>query len=243
MIEIIQGDCLKVMRGMPDNSIDCVITSPPYNMRLRVRNGQYTEREWGEHFSKKYSDFHDAMPINDYYEFHSSCIKEMLRISPIVFWNIQIVTGSKDALFKIIGKFYSEIRDIIIWDKKTAQPAMNSMVLNSGYELIIIFDNTGRKGRQLHNSYFDRGTLDNVWRLGRGGRGDIKGHSAVFPIELVTKILTNFTKENDTILDPFLGTGTTARACKDLSRNCIGIEISPEYIKIAQDRLKQEVLL
>jgi site-specific DNA-methyltransferase (adenine-specific) len=50
-------------------------------------------------------------------------------------------------------------------------------------------------------------------------------------------------KEGDTVLDPFLGTGTTAKAAKDLSRNYIGIEINPDYVKIAQDRLKQEVLL
>ena len=85
-------DCLKFMQTLPDKSIDCIITSPPYNMRLRIRNGEYTQREFGAHFSKKYTDFGDALPMEEYYKFHSNCIKEMLRISPLVFWNIQIVT-------------------------------------------------------------------------------------------------------------------------------------------------------
>lgn len=58
---VVCGDCLEVMRQMPDKCVDLVVTSPPYNMRTRVRNGQYTERETAENFSKKYRFYHDAL--------------------------------------------------------------------------------------------------------------------------------------------------------------------------------------
>lgn len=236
-------DCLDFMKQIPDKSIDCVITSPPYNMRLRIRNGEYTEREKSEHFSKKYSEFHDALPINDYYNFHKKAIKEFLRISYLVFINIQIVTGSKEAWFKLIGNFNKQIKDIVVWDKGEGQPAMHSAVINRGYELIIILEANSKAGREFNKSYFKRGEMSDIWRYGRGGNGSVDGHSALFPIDLVGKIINNWSKQNDIILDPFLGSGTTAVACKQLKRNFIGIEISEKYCEIARQRLRQNILL
>jgi len=241
--KIYNEDCLETMKRMENNSIDCVITSPPYNMRLRIRNGVYTEREMGAHFSKKYTDFDDALPIKEYEKLHTEILTELLRVSPIVFWNIQIVTGSKEAIFKIIGTFASEITDIIIWDKGFGQPAINNGVLNRGSELIIVFEKERKNGRTFNKYEFERGTLQDIWRIGRGGKGDIKSHTAVFPERLVGKILRNFTKENDIIYDPFMGTGTTARVCKDMNRNYIGSEISEEYCEIIKKRLAQQTLI
>jgi len=72
---------------------------------------------------------------------------------------------------------------------------------------------------------------------------DIRVHPTQKPSELFMSIIEDFSEENDLILDPFLGSGTTAVACKQLKRNYIGIEISPEYCKIAEERLRQEILL
>jgi site-specific DNA-methyltransferase (adenine-specific)/modification methylase len=102
---ILNCDLLDGFKQIPDNSIDLTVTSPPYNMRTRVRNGKYTTREKSGHFSKKYNNFDDALSIDDYFNFHSNALKEMLRISNIVIYNIQVVTGSKEALFKMIGLF------------------------------------------------------------------------------------------------------------------------------------------
>ena len=137
---IYNEDCIETMAKMPDKFIDLVVTSPPYNMRTRIRNGKYTTREKIEHFSKKYKHFDDALPINNFYEFHSKVLNELLRISKIVYYNFQIVTGSKEAFFKIIGDFNKDIKDIIIWDKGSGQPAMHGMVLNSCYEMILILE-------------------------------------------------------------------------------------------------------
>jgi site-specific DNA-methyltransferase (adenine-specific) len=240
---IYQGDCLEVLKTLPDKGVNCVITSPPYNMRLRIRNGDYTEREWAEHFSKKYTEFHDALSMNDYESFHTSVIKELLRVSPIVFWNISIVTGSKEAVFKIIGRFSREITDIIIWDKGHGQPAMNNGVLNRGYELVVIFESERKNGRTFNQYYFDRGTMPDLWKIGRGGKENDATHTATFPIQLADKIIIGWTKKDDIILDPFMGCGTTAISAQKLGRKFIGIEISPEYCKIAEQRLKQKPLI
>ena len=133
---IYNENCLETLSRMPDKCIDLVVTSPPYNMRTRIRNGEYTTREKSEHFSKKYKHFDDALSIDDFYSFHSEVLNELLRVSKIVCYNFQIVTGSKEAFFKIIGDFNKHIKDIIIWDKGHGQPAMHGQVLNSCYENI-----------------------------------------------------------------------------------------------------------
>lgn len=234
--KIIQGDCLEVMASMPDKCVDLIVTSPPYNMRTRVRNGKYTTREKSEHFSKKYSNFHDALPIDEFYHFHKNCIREMLRVSKVVAYNFQIVTGSKEAFFKIIGDFSQDIKDIIVWDKGFGQPAMHEKVLNSAYEFILIMEDDKKAGRVVQNATFKRGEMQNILRVGRVN-SKIKSHSAVFPEKLAKEIIINFSKEGDTVLDPFLGSGTTAVACRQTKRNFMGIELSPEYCKIAQQRL------
>jgi site-specific DNA-methyltransferase (adenine-specific)/modification methylase len=236
MIDLRLGDCLEVMKTIPDKSIDMILTSPPYNMRTRIRNGKYTTREKSEHFSKKYKYFDDALPIDEFYSFHKDCITEMLRISKIVIYNFQIVTGSKEAFFKIVGDFNKDIKDIIIWDKGFGQPAMHEKVLNSAYEMLLILEDDKSAGRVIKNSTFKRGELQNILRIGRGKKiSDI--HSACFPKELAETIIKNFSKENNTVLDPFTGSGTTGVACKELGRSFIGIEISPEYFKIAERRI------
>jgi site-specific DNA-methyltransferase (adenine-specific)/modification methylase len=236
--KLICGNCLDVMKTIPDKQVDLVLTSPPYNMRTRICNGKYTTREKSEHFSKKYSEFHDALPIDKFYEFHKACLLEMLRISKVVAYNFQIVTGSKEAFFKLIGDFNKDIKDIIVWDKGFGQPAMHEKVLNSAYELILILENDKKAGRVIQNAIFDRGTMQNILRINRG-TSKIKGHAAVFPEKLVESIILNFSKENDTVLDPFMGSETTGVVCKKLNRGFIGVELCEKYYNDAKERIER----
>jgi len=238
MITLIQGDCLEKMRDIPDGSVDLVVTSPPYNMRTRVRNGKYTTREKSEHFSKKYDNFDDAMSIDNYYMFHKSVINEMLRIAKTIIYNIQIVTGSKEAVFRLIGDFNKEIKDIIIWDKGHGQPSMHKGVINKATELLLVFDSTVSAGREISNHNFERGKLSDIWRIPRE-RSVIKGHGAVFPTMLAEMAVVNFSKEQGIVLDPFMGSGTTGVACVNTGRDFIGIEQDAEYFKIAEHRIQE----
>lgn len=230
--------CLETLKRMEDQTVDCVITSPPYNMNLRIRNGKYCSRQIVKELSTKYDGFADNLPIEEYYEFHSSVMRELLRVSKVIFYNIQIVTGSKRSIFKMIGEFNEFLKDIIVWDKGVAQPAMQKQVLNRRSELILVFETDYPISRQYRYANFDRGTLSDIWQIRRGKKKN-KNHGAVFPEELVEMIINNFTNKGEIIYDPFMGTGTTAIVAKRLGRKFIGSEIGNEYYKFSNERLGQ----
>ena len=238
--KIYNENCLKTLSKMKDNSIDLVITSPPYNMNLRIRNGKYCSRQIVKEFSTKYDDFSDNLPIDEYNKFHTKVLKELLRVSDLVFYNVQIVTGSKRSVFKMIGEFADYLKEVIVWDKGYAQPAMQHQVLNRRTELILVFENDYPISRQFRKKgKFARGTFDDIWNIKRRYNRD-SSNGAVFPEELVEKILHNFSCKKDIICDPFMGTGTTAVVAKKLNRKFIGSEINKKYIKIAEARLNEE---
>ena len=238
--KIYEEDCLSTLKKMKDDSVDVVITSPPYNMNLRIRNGKYCSRQIVKEISTKYTEFSDNLPIDEYNEFHTNVLKELLRVSDLIFYNIQIVTGSKRSIFKMIGEFSENLKEIIVWDKGNGQPAMQQQVLNRRTELILVFEKDYPISRQFRKrGKFKRGTLDDLWLIKRGKKVGGENHGAVFPEELVSTILENFSKEDDIIYDPFMGTGTTAVVAKQLNRKFIGSEISQRYIEIAEERLKK----
>ena len=234
--KIYNENCLTTLKNMKDNSIDLVVTSPPYNMNLRIRKGLYCSRQIVKEISTKYTEFDDNLPIDEYNKVHTEVLKELLRVSDLIIYNIQIVTGSKRSIFKMIGEFANNLKDIIIWDKGYGQPALQNQVLNRRTELILVFEKDYPISRQFRKrGTFKRGTLDDIWEIKRE-RSKEKGHGAVFPQELVAKILENFSKEGDVIYDPFMGTGTTALVARRLNRKFIGSEISEKYIEIANQR-------
>lgn len=235
---IYNESCIDTLKRMDDGSVDLVITSPPYNMNLRIRNGKYCSRQIVKEFSTKYAGFDDNMPIDDFFKFHSQVLRELLRVGKCIFYNIQIVTGSKRAFFKIMGEFSDYLKDVIVWDKGHAQPAMASKVLNRQTELILVFEGANAISRQFENATFSRGTLGDIWQIKRGKKVS-KEHGAVFPEELVKTILKNFSKEGDIVYDPFMGTGTTATTASLFNRKYIGSEINPDYITFAEERISK----
>jgi len=240
---IYNESCLETMKRIPDAFVDVVITSPPYNMNLRIRNGEYCSRQIVKEISTKYEGFADNIPIDEYYNFHSSVLNELLRISNLVFYNIQIVTGSKRAIFKIIGDLSDKLKDVIVWDKGYGQPAMQEQVLNRRSELILVFENDYPISRQFRSATFKRGTLDDIWEIKRERKKGVSNHGATFPQELIRIILENFSKENDIIYDPFMGTGTTAIVSKLMKRRYIGSEISKDYYSLCNNKLEQSISL
>ena len=226
---IYQGDCLELMKGIPDNSIDLVFTSPPYNF-----GGVSIYKKLG----KKYSNYDDNMKPLQYYKWLDERLIEMIRISRLTFLNIQMLSGNKDALFSIIGNYKKYLKEIIIWNKINSEPAISKNVLNSQFEFILVFSNTNNK-RKFDVCNFRRGRLSNLWNIHKNYKFNLKGHHAIMSIDLAIKVIDNFSKTNDLILDPFLGSGTTAVACKQLGRRYIGIEISKEYCKISEDRIRK----
>lgn len=236
-VKLLQGDCLEVMRSIPDNSVDLILTSPPYNMNLRIRNGKYCSRQIVKEISTKYASFDDNLPMDDYFEFNKNVLNECLRVSDLVFFNVQILTGNKPALFRLMGEFHDRIKELIVWDKLNAQPAIGKNVMNSQFEILLVLQNSKPESRAFSSAQFDRGTLSNLWGIKRGKKVD-KNHGAVFPLELAEKVIANFSKTGQVVLDPFMGVGTSGVAAKILGRKFIGIEIDPNYFAIAKNRIE-----
>lgn len=238
MIELLNIDCMEYMATQPDNAFDLAITSPPYNMNLRVRDGKYCSRQIVKELSTKYNNYADNLPMDEYYNFVNGVVTELLRISAVVFFNIQMITGNKPALFKLLGSHAESVKELIIWDKGQGQPAIGRNTLNSRHELLIVFSKNAIT-RQFDVCNFERGTLDNLWQIGKG-KPEIDGHNAGYPKELTDKIILNFANKSDKIFDPFLGTGTTAISAHYFGCDFVGCEIDEDYFNAASERFDRE---
>ena len=147
----------------------------------------------------------------------------------------------RDGILDILKKF--SCKQLIFWSAKVDFPLNYTAIhiwdkkcgVGSMYERI--FERNGGKNYRVFGYYLINSSVAAKYT------GDIfTGHKSQKPIKLIKKLVEEHTKKGDTVLDPFLGSGTTAVACKELGRNYIGIEISPEYCKIAENRLAQGVL-
>lgn len=240
MIELYNDDCMNVLQKMIDEGkrVDAIITSPPYNMNLRIMHGKYVSRCRNKNhkieFSNKYDTYTDDMPMNDYFSFQDEFIDKALQVTDLMFYNIQMITGNKVALLQLLGKYAEKIKEIIIWNKRNSQPAMQNGVLNSQYEFIFVFQNSKPYNRSFEDALFPRGTESNVWDIKRERNKLIK---AGFPTELVKRILKNFVKSGSIVFDPFMGSGTTGVVCKELGYDFIGVEMDKEMFEKAKDRI------
>ena len=233
-------DCMEYMKTCSDNEFDLVVTSPPYNMNLRVnsKGDGYCSRQITKELSTKYNGYDDNLPMDDYEDFICVVVAELLRVSKTVFFNIQMITGNKPALFRFMGKFSNQIKELIVWDKCKAQPAIGKGVLNSGYELIIVLGNNPI-ARAFNDPVFNRGELSNIWKIPTQTSAD-KNHGASFPRQLAEKIIGNFAREGQKVFDPFLGTGTTAIEAHLAGLEFTGCEINSDYLEAARIRINRE---
>lgn len=226
------GDVLEIMRQMPSESIDLVVTSPPYNLKNSTGNGMKDGR--GGKWSKAalmsgYSDHHDNMPHDEYVAWQRNCLKEMLRIvkeDGAIFYNHKwrVQGGLLQDRQDIVNGF--PVRQIIIWRRK------GGINFNRGYFLPtyeVIYLIAKPKFRLAPKA----SGIGDIWEFGQ----ELKNpHPAPFPVALIERIISS--TEAHVILDPFMGSGTTAIAAINLARQYIGIDISKEYCKMADDRVR-----
>ena len=227
MNEIICGDCLEVMKDIPDKSVDLIITSPPY-----FNSAKKYQRGTGVHYSM---DVGEPMYV---IEDCSELLLKVLKDDGFYCLNLGFSYGETGVLrpFYITQRLLKQgwfCIDTIIWWKNNPIPIKDR--LTNAFEYIFVFAK-----HPLTKYPNNIGYKHNVFQSSIAKSKGLS--SAPFPIKLPQFCIEVFSKENDLVLDPFMGSGTTCVAVKQLKRNYIGIEINPAYIKIANERLRQEIL-
>lgn len=231
--KIILGDCLDVMRHIPDGSIDLIVTSPPYNLKNSTGNGMKNGRggKWpNAALINGYDNYDDNMPYDEYVAWQRKCLSEMLRIIPdhgAVFYNHKwrVQAGLLQDRQEIVAGF--PVRQIIIW-KRAGGINFNAGYFLPTYEVIYMIAKPNFTLAPKANAFGD------IWEFPQ----EMKNiHPAPFPVALIDRIVASTSAK--TVLDPFMGSGTTAIAARKNKRNYVGIELSPDYVKLANDRIAQ----
>lgn len=261
--EIVCGDCEKVLKDFPANSIDLIVTSPPYADKRNNTYGGIYPGEYVNWFLPKAKEF-----------------LRVLKPSGTFILNIKerVVNGERhtyvlDLILKIRSQGWIWTEEFI-WHKKNCYPGKWPNRFRDAWERCIQFNKTkdfqmfqenvmvpmGKwaESRLKHLSGTDMRRDESKVQSGFGKRianwvgkdkvyptnvlhlateSSNKNHSAVFPESLPAWFIKVFTKEGDVVLDPFIGSGTTAVAAKKLNRKYIGIDILPEYCKLSEERL------
>ena len=234
--KFICADALATMKTMPSECLDLVVTSPPYNLKNSTGNGMNENTrsgKWaGNALQKGYSNYSDNIPNDEYAKWQHDCLVEMFRLirhDGAIFynhkWRVQdgLIQDRQDIIQDL------PVRQIIIWRRK------GGINFNPGYflptyEVIYLIPKPDFKLVPKANAYGD------VWEFMQELKNE---HPAPFPVNLIERIISS--THAQLVLDPFMGSGTTAIASKLLGRDFIGIEISPEYIALAKKRLSDSL--
>jgi site-specific DNA-methyltransferase (adenine-specific) len=236
--KILCGDCLQVMKDIPDNSIDMVLTDPPYGT---------TACSWDS-----------IIPLDLMWEQLKRIIKNKGAI---------VLFGSQPFTTKLINSNINMFKYEWIWNKTFGKDpfATNRRPMKSHENILLFYYSQPvfnpqktkgipysdkRKGIKINAQHYNK---DRIGIFNEGTREPIsvlkinhtnfnQYHPTQKPVSLIEYLVITYTNKNDLVLDFCIGSGTTAVACKNTHRRFIGIEQSPEYCKIAEERLRQEVL-
>ena len=229
----IVGDCITVMKKMPAESVGIVVTSPPYNLRNSTGNGMRNGNggKWPDAaLMEGYENHEDEMPHDEYVEWQRQCLQQMMRVlreDGAIFYNHKwrVQGGLLQDRHDIVSGF--PLRQIIIWKRK------GGINFNPGYflptyEVVYLIAKPKFKLAEKANAMGD------VWEFMQEMNNP---HPAPFPLAFAERCVRSTTAE--LILDPFMGSGTTAIAAMKAERHYVGIDISKEYVDMANKRVKE----
>jgi site-specific DNA-methyltransferase (adenine-specific) len=210
-INLMQGDCLERMKEIPDGSIDMILTDPPYGMDFQSNYRQIKHR--------KIKGDTNLGWLDDW------CY-ELFRVAAdntahYVFCSFHNVDKFKQCLEK---KF--KIKNMLVWEKNNTSMGDLKGDFAPKYEMIIFI----HKGRRLINGKRDPNVL-------KFAKTKNEHHPTQKPVDLLEYLIAKFSDDGQTILDPFMGSGSTGVAAKNLNRNFIGIELDETYFNIAKERI------
>lgn len=248
-IQLMQGDCLERMKEIPDGSIDLTVTSPPYDS-IRNYHG----------FTFNYES-----TLRELFRVTKIGGVVVWVVNDQTVNGSETGTSFRQALYAMDCGF--RLHDTMIWHKSGFTfPSANRYY--PVFEYMFVFSKGAPKSanliedrKNIHGNLPIRGTVRqadgtlkpkngngkrnvkeygrrfNVWRINEE-KANKTGHPAVFPLQLARDHILSWSNEGDTVLDPFMGSGTTGLACKQTDRNFIGIELDPDYFAIAKGRIE-----
>lgn len=229
---IYQGDCLEILKKIDDSAIDCVVTSPPYNL-----GGDFHICNKGKRTTYgAYKSFNDNLTEEKYQKNQIEVLNELYRITKE---NSFCFYVHKERIVK------NNIINPIEWIRKTKWLISQTVVLDMSstanvdkrrffpvHEYIYVL--CKKPDAKLHNNR----KLTSVWKVKKTPRKK-SGHPATFDIKIPCECILAATNIGDTILDCYMGIGTTAKAAIMTNRNYIGIELEIKYCQIAQENLDE----
>ena len=219
MIDLRRGDCLELMKDMPDNSIDMILVDPPYKMTKRGKSCRpnWMPNNMGENV------FNGEIPnVKDWMSECYRILKEGTHFYTFCNTNdiLEYLQTAKECGFKL--------HNIITMIKDTGMPCRWYL---KNCELVLFF----RKGKAKPIN--DMTSRDWV-KVNMPTKKNGKLHITQKPLDFIQKLVTNSSNEGDTVLDCFMGSGTTGVACINTNRNFIGIELDENYFNIAKERIE-----
>ena len=256
MINLMQGDCLERMTEIPDGSVNLTVTSPPYD-NLRTYNGN--NALWGEHVWREV--------IAELYRVTADGGVVVWVVADATIKGSETGTSFKQALHAMECGF--RLHDTMIFQKAGTGACGSNYAYWQAFEYMFVLSKcrpasinriadvqniragavctkgraspTGREKDIKRRIVPDYSIRTNVWRYQVGNNGDDKSkHPAKFPEKLAHDHIISWSNEGDTVLDPFMGSGTTGKMAKATGRNFIGIELDPSYFEIAKQRIEAD---
>jgi site-specific DNA-methyltransferase (adenine-specific) len=229
-------DSLCLLRGLATGSVDCVVTSPPYNLRNSTGNGLKNLNNkslWSNQPMRNGYDgvYTDDRPHHEYIDWQRACLVEMMRITKrtgAVFYNHKwrVQDGVLQRLADEITQGFP-VRQIIIWDRCGGINFNDGYFLPS-YEVVYLLAQPEFELQPKTSG------LKDVWTI---PPAEGKEHPNAYPVELAENCIRAGSPANGLVCDPFMGSGTTAIAARNLRRAFIGSEINRKYIEYANARL------
>lgn len=221
--ELYNEDCMNILRKMEDASVDLIVTDPPYSIETKGA-GIYKQKD--KQYVKELEGMKDG--------FSEDILEELCRVMKKI--NIYIFCSQKQIIplldFFVKGKKCNY--NILTWHKTNPVPACGNKYLTDT-EFILFFREKGVKV----NGSFDTKRTWYTTPLNTKGKKKYK-HPTVKPVEIVKNLIINSSNEDEIVLDPFMGSGTTAVVANTLNRKFIGFEINKEYFTTAENRVLQE---
>jgi modification methylase len=242
--QILHGDCIEILKSLPENSVDLIFADPPYNLQLR--NDLYRPN------MTKVDAVNDGWDRFDNFAEYDAFTREWLSAAQCVLKNTGTiwVIGSYHNIYRV-GAIMQDlgfwILNDLVWIKKNPMPNFRGVRFTNAHETILWAQK--KKGAKYTFNHKSMKALNedlqmrSDWNLPlvtgnkRIKQNGTKAHSAQKPEALLYRVIMASSNPGDVVLDPFFGTGTTGAVAKKLGRNWIGIERDKKYVKIAQKRI------